>query len=93
MYGNRSSILYDRKQCVVKVGGAQASSVWKMKEVRITVDLGSGRGRYEVNLQLDDSITSGETVQLLLDSLELQQQSSQRKGRWQLIERWRGCGE
>ena len=65
-----------------------------MKDVRITVDLGSGRGRYEVNLQLDDSITSEETVQLLLDSLELQQQqSSWRKGRWQLVERWKGCGE
>ena len=66
-----------------------------MKDVRITVDLGSGRGRYEVNLQLDGSITSGETVQLLLDSLELQQQqqSSWRKGGWQLVERWKGCGE
>ena len=62
-----------------------------MKDVRITVDLGSRRGQYEVSLQLDDSITCGETVQLLLDSLELQQ--SQRKGRWQLVESWRGFGE
>ena len=62
-----------------------------MKDVRITIDSGSRRGQYEVSLQLDDSITCGETVQLLVDSLELR--PSRRKGRWQLVERWKGCGE
>ena len=62
-----------------------------MKDVRITVDLGSRRGQYEVSLQLDVGVTCGETLQLLLDSLELLQ-GSHRKGRWQLIEKWRDCG-
>ena len=62
-----------------------------MKDVRITVNLGSRRGQYEVSLQLDDNITCGETLQVLLDSIE--QQQSHRKGKWQLVETWRGCGE
>lgn len=62
-----------------------------MKDVRITVNLGSKRGQYEVSLHLDDNITCGGTLQLLLESLELQQ--SQKKERWQLVESWRGCGE
>ena len=64
-----------------------------MKDVRITVDLDSRRGKYEVSLQLDDGITCGETVRLLLESLDLQQGSQRPRGRWQLVERWRGCGE
>ena len=62
-----------------------------MKEVKITIDLRSRRGRYEVGLQLDNNITCGETLQLLMDSLELEQ--SRKKGRWQLVETWKGCGK
>ena len=62
-----------------------------MKEVKITIDLLSRRGRYEVSLQLDESITCGETLKQLLEILELEQ--SRKRGRWQLVETWRGCGK
>ena len=61
-----------------------------MKDIRINVELASA-GHCEVALQLDDSITCGETVQLLVDSLALK--AREKKGRWRLVERWKGCGD
>lgn len=63
-----------------------------MKEVRITVDMGRRRpGSYEVALQLDDNVTCGDVLQLLVESLALKPRN--KKGEWRLVECWRGCRE
>ena len=73
------------------MGSSETNSIEStMKNVRIKIDMGY-RGQFEVCLDLDDSVTCGETLRMLLDSLELRPHD--KRGRWQLVESWRGCGE
>ena len=70
-----------------------------MKDVKITVcrGRGGGGGQYEVALQVDESVTSGDVVRSLLHSLDLPQEQQRvggKGGAWRLVECWRsweGC--
>lgn len=99
IYGGERRRSHERSHINKAIKGGGAGWVFiqygaTMKEVRITVDLGIRRyGKYEVALQLDDSVTCGEILQTLFDSLSLHEQEGDKRERWQLVERWRGCGE